>query len=259
VSDLKTRFLSHLSHELRTPLNAIRNLTRLLLDGYEGPLAAGQRRGVELIQASAEGLVELVDELLDIARIEAGQVVVRPETFTVAELFAGLRGVFRSLHANDRVGLVFEDAAALPPLTTDQAKVAQILRNFVGNALKFTEHGEVRVRAELGDDDVVHLAVRDTGIGIAPEDQERIFEEWAQVEHPLQRRARGSGLGLSLSRRLARALGGDITVRSAPGIGSTFTLAVPRRHDSTAGPDGAAASGSSGALAAAAAPEGDRA
>jgi signal transduction histidine kinase len=233
LSEAKTRWLSRLSHELRTPLNAVRNLATLLLDGIQGPLSAPQREPVELIRSSTDQLRELVDDWLDLAKIEAGKTVVRPAHFAAADLLAALRGMFRPLATNDAVVLTVEDPPAdIPPLHTDEAKVAQILRNFVSNALKFTRRGTVRVWVEagLGGDpgDTLRFAVSDTGVGIAPEDCARVFEEFSQLEHPLQREVKGTGLGLPLSRQLARLLGGDIEVESEPGVGSTFTLVVPR-------------------------------
>jgi signal transduction histidine kinase len=231
LSEAKTRWLSRLSHELRTPLNAVRNLATLLLDGLQGPLTAPQREPVELIRVSTDQLRELVDDWLDLAKIEAGKTVVRAAHFTAADLLAALRGVFRPLATNEAVTLTIEEPPAdLPPLLTDEAKVAQILRNFVSNALKFTRRGTVRLWAEAGAGDTVRFAVSDTGVGIAPEDRPRVFEEFGQVEHALQREVKGTGLGLPLSRQLARLLGGDIELASEPGVGSTFTLVVPRTY-----------------------------
>ena len=227
ASELKSRFLSNISHELRTPLNSILNVSRLLVDRVDGPLTPEQVRQIGLIRGGAESLLEIVNDLLDIARIEAGKTVVRPAEFTVSDLFGALRGMFRPLVTSDAVELIFDPPDGLPPLFTDEGKVAQILRNVVGNAVKFTERGTVRVSAAFAAPDAVEFHVSDTGIGIPPEDQERIFEEFTQLEGPLQRSAAGSGLGLSLSRRLAGLLGGTLTVRSVPGAGSTFTLRIP--------------------------------
>jgi signal transduction histidine kinase/DNA-binding response OmpR family regulator len=229
ADDLKSRFLSNMSHEFRTPLNSILALTRLLLDRTDGPLSAEQEKQVGFVRKAAEGLSELVNDLLDLAKVEAGKIVVRPDEFTVEELFGALRGMLRPILVGDSVELVFD----LPPdgirLYSDEGKVSQILRNFISNAIKFTPRGEVRVSAEIdGERDVVRFAVADTGIGIPPEHHERIFEEFAQVEHPMQKRYRGTGLGLPLSRKLAHLLGGEIVLESQPGRGSTFTLVVPR-------------------------------
>jgi signal transduction histidine kinase len=230
VSELKSRFLSNISHELRTPLNSVRNICRLLLDRLDGPLSGEQERQVRLIQGAAESLSGIVSDLLDLARIEAGRTTIRPTEFSVADLFAALRGMFRPLVDADAVALVFDDASALPLLVTDEGKVAQILRNFIANAVKFTERGEVRVSAAATPDGCVRFAVSDTGIGIAPDDQARIFEEFSQVDHPLQTRVIGTGLGLPLSRKLAELLGGTLTLRSDVGVGSTFSATIPMRY-----------------------------
>jgi signal transduction histidine kinase len=235
LNQLKTRFLSDLNHEIRTPLNAVRNVARLLLDGYEGALSDGQRKAIEMMRASTDALDELVNDWLDLAKIESGRTEVRVEEFTLEALFATVRAVFRPLAGSPSLELVFDDVSTLPSLVSDEAKVAQVVRNFVSNALKFTERGEVRVSATVGADDVVLISVADTGIGIAAEHQERVFEEFAQIESPLQRRVKGTGLGLPLARKLARLLGGDVSLRSTPGAGTTFTLSVPRVIEARAG------------------------
>lgn len=227
LNELKTRFLSDLNHEIRTPLNAVRNVARLLLDGYEGELTDRHRRAVEMMRQSTDTLSDLVNDWLDLAKIEAGRTDVHPETFTVDGLWGALRGVFRPIETDELVSLSFEAPPSLPLLYTDESKVAQILRNFVSNALKFTERGEVRVSVREGDDDTIVFSVADSGIGIAPEHIDRVFEEFAQIENPMQRRVKGTGLGLPLSRRLARLLGGEITVESEVGRGSVFSLILP--------------------------------
>jgi len=230
VNELKTRFLSDLNHEIRTPLNAVRNVARLLLDGYEGPLTERHRRAIEMMRQSTDTLSDLVNDWLDLAKIEAGRAEVRVDTFAVEDVWGALRGLFRPIETDDSVPLVFEPPPSLPLLITDESKVAQILRNFISNALKFTEHGEVRVSVCEGADDTVVFSVADTGIGIAPENMNRLFEEFAQIDNPLQRRVKGTGLGLPLSRRLARLLGGDILVETTPGRGSVFSLILPVRY-----------------------------
>jgi len=230
ASELKSRFLSNISHELRTPLNAILNITRLLVDRMDGPLNDEQERQVRFVRTAATSLSEMVNDLLDLARIEAGRTIVRPTTFMVVDLFAALRGMFRVLTPSDRVTLVLDDPVDVPSLTTDEGKLSQILRNFIGNALKFTERGEVRVSAAVGPDDQVMFAVTDTGIGIAAEDQERIFDEFSQLESALQRKATGAGLGLPLSRKLAELLGGHVALTSEPGLGSTFSVTIPATY-----------------------------
>jgi signal transduction histidine kinase len=227
VNELKTRFLSDLNHEIRTPLNAVRNVARLLLDGYEGPLTDRHRRAIEMMRNSTDSLSDLVNDWLDLAKIEAGRTEIRVDAFTVEGLWGALRGVFRPIETDEEVSLVFEPVPPLPLLQTDESKVAQILRNFISNALKFTERGEVRVSAREGARDTIRFSVADSGIGIDAAHLDRIFEEFAQIESPMQRRVKGTGLGLPLSRRLARLLGGDITVESEVGRGSVFTLVLP--------------------------------
>ena len=228
ASELKTRFLSNMSHEFRTPLNSVLALSRLLLDRIDGDLTSEQERQVGYIRRSAEGLLEMVNDMLDLAKVEAGKVDVKPVRFAVTSMFGALRGALKPLLTTASVQLVFEPAQDLPTLYTDEAKVAQILRNLISNALKFTESGEVRVTAHLSDDaQGVIFAVRDTGIGIGPEDHERIFEEFSQVQTRLQKKVKGTGLGLPLSRSLAQLMGGNLTVESIPGQGSIFTLRIP--------------------------------
>jgi signal transduction histidine kinase/DNA-binding response OmpR family regulator len=232
ADELKSRFLSNMTHEFRTPLNSILALTRLLLAQTDGVLTPEQQTQVQFIRKSAENLSELVNDLLDLARVAAGKTTVSPVEFTADSLFGALRGMLRPLLVGDAVALIFEDGGDLPPLVTDEAKVSQILRNFISNALKFTPQGEVRVWATANrddpDGDTVTFSVRDTGIGIAPEYIELIFEEFGQVPGPIQSRVKGTGLGLPLSKKLAELLGGRITVESAPGQGSVFSLTLPR-------------------------------
>jgi signal transduction histidine kinase len=237
ADDMKSRFLSNMSHEFRTPLSSIRALSNLLLDRVDGELGAEQERQVTFIRKAAEDLAEIVNDLLDLAKIEAGKIEIRPEPFEVTNLFSALRGMLRPLLVGNTVDLVFDDASALPTLFTDEAKIAQIVRNFVSNALKFTERGEVRVSAKLSTDGrSVTFSVTDTGIGIADDDQQLIFEEFGQVEHPLQQHVKGTGLGLPLCSKLCTLLGGWIDLTSVPGKGSTFAATIPCRFaDSHAG------------------------
>jgi signal transduction histidine kinase/CheY-like chemotaxis protein len=228
ADDLKSKFLSNMSHEFRTPLNSVLALSRLLLERMDGPLTEEQETQIRFIRKAASDLFELVNDLLDLARVEAGKVVVRPVEFSVASLFGALRGMLRPLLVNPSLSLVFEDPVDVPTIQSDESKLSQILRNFVSNALKFTERGEIRVSARVTEDgEHVTFAVADTGIGIAPEDQELIFQEFTQLDSRLHRRVKGTGLGLPLTRKLARLLGGDVVVVSAPGVGSTFSVTLP--------------------------------
>jgi signal transduction histidine kinase len=227
ASEYKSRFLSDMTHELRTPLNAIVSLSRILLDRLDGELTAEQERQVSLIHRSATSLGEMVNDLLDLAKIEAGKTDVHVASFSVAELLTALRGIFRPLATDGRVTLTVEEPPTdLATMHSDERKVSQILRNLVSNALKFTEQGEVRVRVERTADGMVAFNVADTGIGIAPEHIAQIFDDFTQIDSGVQRRLRGTGLGLPLTRKLARLLGGDVAVTSAPGEGSTFVVTL---------------------------------
>lgn len=228
ANELKTQFLSNMSHEFRTPLNSILALSRILLDRTDGELTEEQEKQVRFIRRGAEDLSALVNDLLDLAKIEAGKVVVHPRRCTVAEIFSGLRGMLKPMLVNPALNLVFDEPNDVPELNTDDGKVSQILRNFLSNALKFTERGEIRVAASLvGEGREVAFTVTDTGIGIAAEDQSRIFEEYVQVEGANRGPGRGTGLGLPISRNFAKMLGGRVTVESQPGVGSTFSAIIP--------------------------------
>ena len=230
ASELKSRFLSNMSHEFRTPLNSVLALSRLLLDRVDGHLNAEQERQVGYIRKSAEDLLELVNDLLDLAKVEAGKVDVKPSEFSIADLFGGLRGSLKPLLTTPTVELAFEVDRALRSLYTDEQKVTQVLRNLISNALKFTERGEVRVVARHEPDNHrITFAVSDTGIGIPASDLGAIFEEFSQVETRLQKKVKGTGLGLPLSRSLATLLGGELTVESVVGRGSVFKLSIPAR------------------------------
>jgi signal transduction histidine kinase len=228
ASDLKSRFLSYMSHEFRTPLGSIAALTSILLDHTDGPLNAEQERQVRFIRDSSKELTEMVDDLLDLAKVEAGRISISPAWFDLVDLFSALRGMFRPILTSDAVDLVFEEPRDVPHLYTDHKKLSQILRNLVSNALKFTARGSVRVSVSR-DGDSVSFAVADTGIGISPEHCATLFNDFVQIDSPTQKRLRGTGLGLSLSRKLARLLGGDVDVTSELGVGSTFYLRLPMR------------------------------
>lgn len=226
VDEVKTRFLSNMTHEFRTPVNSILALTSLLAERLGAD--ESQKDEIYYIRRSASQLTELVDDLLDIAKVEAGKVDVHPTVFEVRDLFGALRGMLRPLLINDSLALVFEEPDDMPPVCSDERKLSQILRNFISNALKYTERGEVRVSARLTPGrDRVEFAVADTGIGIPAADLTRVFDEFVQIENPMQRRTKGTGLGLPLSKRLAELLEGGITVESTLGVGSTFTVTIP--------------------------------
>lgn len=227
ASDLKSRFLAYMSHEFRTPLGSILSITSLLADEIDGPLSKEQQLQVGFISSATRELSDMVDDLLDLAKIEAGRINISPAWFDMLDLFAALRGMFRPIVDMGAVDLIFEEPQGLPQLYTDDKKLAQILRNFIANALKFTLRGEIRVSARLHGTDRVRFAVSDSGIGIAPELLGALFEDFAQVDSPLQKRLRGTGLGLSLCKRFAALLGGEVGVESEPGVGSTFFVIIP--------------------------------
>lgn len=228
ADNMKSRFLSNMSHEFRTPLSSIRALTKLLFDRVDGELTIEQEKQVRFIRKAADDLSEIVNDLLDLAKIESGKIEIRAAEFEIDSLFSALRGMMRPLLAEAPVELVFDPCTDFPPIYTDEAKVAQILRNFISNALKFTEEGEVRVSAVYHDDTrMVTFRVADTGIGIASEHLQLVFEEFGQVENRLQSAVKGTGLGLPLCAKLCALLGGSIGVDSAEGRGSVFSATLP--------------------------------
>lgn len=227
ASDLKSRFLSYMSHEFRTPLGSIRSITRLLSDELDGPLSSEQHKQVLFISGAAGELSDMVDDLLDLAKIEAGRITISPAWFDMLDLFSALRGMFRPIVDGNAVDLIFEEPQDMPRLYTDDKKLAQILRNFISNALKFTQQGEVRVSVHPEGSGEVRFAVSDTGIGIPEELHGNLFEDFVQIDSPLQKRLRGTGLGLSLCKRFAELLGGRVGVESTPGSGSTFFVIIP--------------------------------
>lgn len=253
VNALKDRFLSHLSHEFRTPLNSALALSRLLLDRVDGPLTPEQEVQVRFIRGGAEELLEMVNDLLDLAKIEAGRMELRLEEFHPADLIGALRGMFRPLAAEAGLGLVVVDPdPPLPPAYTDRGKLGRILRNLLSNAVKYTEEGQVELHAAAGDDDLV-FTVSDTGPGLAPDELESIFQHFVRGAGDA-RGVEGTGLGLPLSRELAELLGGELSAESRPGVGSTFRVRVPRRLPAEASTAAVTGSVSPEALAAAADP-----
>ncbi len=227
ASDLKSRFLSYMSHEFRTPLGSILSIASLLTDELDGPLSPEQHKQVAFVSGAARELSDMVDDLLDLAKIEAGRITISPAWFDMFDLFSALRGMFRPIVDAGSVDLVFEEPVGLPRLYSDDKKLAQILRNFISNSLKFTQRGYVRVSASLENEREIRFAVSDTGIGIPAEMHDALFEDFSQVDSPLQKRLRGTGLGLSLCKRFAALLGGRVGVQSEPGVGSTFYVIIP--------------------------------
>lgn len=229
--DLKGRFLSYMSHEFRTPLTSVLSLSGILLRGLDGPLSTEQQRQVGFIRSSVQELNEMVDDLLDLAKVDAGRITVSAEWFEMVDLFSALRGMFKPILTSDDVSLIFEEPQDVPRIYSDDRRLSQILRNFISNALKFTKHGEVRVSARLITPREIEFAVKDTGVGIAAEHLSALFSDFVQLDTRLQRRLRGSGLGLSLSRKLAEILGGRVGAESELGVGSRFWAVIPVTYE----------------------------
>lgn len=238
ISELKSRFLSYLSHEFRTPLGSIRSISRILLDRLDGPLTEEQERQIQFVQAAAAELSDMVNDLLDLAKVEAGRIEISAEWFEMVDLITALRGMFRPIVDSSSVNLIFEEPHDIPSIYTDHKKLSQILRNFISNAIKFTPNGDVRVSASYNEDDgTVTFRVADTGIGIAQENLVDLFTDFSQIDSPMQRNLVGTGLGLSLCRKFAELLGGEVGVKSEVGAGSEFRVTIPIRLNKNAEPE----------------------
>src|ERR1700728_2790079 len=190
AADLKSRFLSYMSHEFRTPLASITSVTDILLGGLDGPLTSEQQKQMKFVQGSVRELTEMVDDLLDLAKVEAGRISISPEWFEMVDLFSALRGMFRPIVIRSSVSLVFEEPEEVKRIYTDDKKLSQILRNFISNALKFTLDGEVRVTARMASEQMVEFAVSDTGIGIAANHLPALFSDFVQLDTRIQKRLR---------------------------------------------------------------------
>ncbi|KTT02226.1 chemotaxis protein CheY [Pseudomonas oryzihabitans] len=237
ASQYKSEFLANMSHELRTPLNSSLILSKLLADNPAGNLSDEQVRYAESIYSAGNDLLTLINDILDISKVEAGMLEIRPEQVSLRRLVESLRTAFEPIAQNKGVAFVVELDARMPPaFFSDRQRIEQILKNLLSNAFKFTEHGQVSLRLSL-EDGQPSFAVSDTGIGIAPEQQELIFEAFRQADGAITRRYGGTGLGLSISRDLALLLGGTLTVTSQPGEGSTFTLRLPLEYQEAAAPE----------------------
>jgi len=224
---VKSDFLATMSHELRTPLNSILGFSDLLQTG--GALNDRQRRWVENIQNSGQQLLALINDVLDLAKVEAGKMTLKPESFAFAEVSAGVVASLRPISEKKNIDLRQNVDPELPALRQDAGKIRQILSNLLSNALKFTpEGGRVLLKARADGEQLI-CEIIDNGVGIAPEDQEAIFEKFRQAGRTLTREHEGSGLGLSIVRELAKLLGGDVELKSDIGRGSTFTVTLPLR------------------------------
>ena len=229
ASMLKSQFLANMSHEFRTPLNAMLGYTSMLLQGVAGPIEGPVRRQLSRIESNGRHLLTIINEILDISRIEAGRMPLQIARVSVPELINEVRAELEPIILRSKLDVTVNVARELRPITTDRQKVKQILLNLLSNALKFTHEGSVTIIARRRKRDrSFELIVADTGIGIAPADQERIFEDFRQLDNSPTRAYGGTGLGLSICRRLAQMLDGSIALESEMGVGSRFTLTLPQ-------------------------------
>jgi signal transduction histidine kinase len=233
ASDNKSQFVSSMSHELRTPLNAIIGLTEMMVTnaarfGTEKALEPLQR-----VNRAGTHLLGLINQVLDLAKIEAGKLELNPHTFELTTLMEEVLGTARHLAEQNKDRLVAETPADLGVITADPMRLRQILLNLLSNACKFTKEGEVKLNARRFVDgrDWIEVAVADTGIGMTPEQQAKLFQEFTQADKTTAQHFGGTGLGLAITRKLARMMGGDVTVTSEPGKGSVFTVRLPARGD----------------------------
>ena len=230
ASALKSQFLANMSHEFRTPLNAMLGYTSMLLQGVAGPVDGPIKRQLSRIESNGRHLLTIINEILDISRIEAGRMPLQMSKFMVPELVGEVKAELEPIILRSKLSITVDVPKDMSPLWSDRQKVKQILLNLLSNALKFTHQGSVTVSARpYPRERTLELAVTDTGIGVAPVDQERIFEDFRQLDNTPTRPYGGTGLGLSICRRLAQMLDGRISVRSELGKGSTFSLILPTK------------------------------
>jgi signal transduction histidine kinase len=226
----KSQFLANMSHELRTPLNAILGFGELMLDGVYGEVPERMRAPLERMQSNGKHLLGLINDILDLSKIEAGQLSLSLNEYSVDELVRGVYGAVESLAAEKKLAISTRVPPDLPPARGDERRLAQALLNLVGNAIKFTDKGEITIEVETNEDSYT-FSVRDTGPGIAEADQAKIFEEFRQVDGSITKTKMGSGLGLAIAKRIVEMHGGRIWVDSSPGAGATFSFTAPARVD----------------------------
>jgi signal transduction histidine kinase/DNA-binding response OmpR family regulator/CHASE3 domain sensor protein len=232
ASQYKSDFLANMSHELRTPLNSSLILAKLLADNPEDNLTGEQVKFAKTIQSSGNDLLNLINDILDLSKIEAGHVEIRPETVSFDRLTKDIRQVFQPIAQEKNLAFEIDIAPECPAtIDTDLQRLEQVLKNLLSNAFKFTEKGKVELAIRRSSDGQVALSVTDTGIGISEEQQQSVFEAFRQADGTISRKYGGTGLGLSISRELVRLLGGSIRLRSSEGAGSTFTIIIPASYN----------------------------
>jgi signal transduction histidine kinase len=230
ASALKSQFLANMSHEFRTPLNAILGYTHMLLNGVSGSVTDAQRKSLTRIDSNSRHLLALINDILDITRIEAGRMPLNLTTFRVGDLIHEVMSELEPIIKRSKLTVTARTRANVPPLKSDRQKIKQIVLNLLSNALKFTPHGSVTIGASYdGKSRMVAITVRDTGVGIPQADHGKVFEDFRQLDSSPARGYGGTGLGLAICRRLANTLGGNIELNSSSGRGSTFTLRLPAR------------------------------
>ena len=228
----KSDFLANMSHELRTPLNSSLILAKLLADNREGNLTEEQIKYAETIQAAGNDLLSLINDILDLSKIEAGHMEIRPEPVRLSQITDDLRRVFQPVAEHKKIEFITEVSSGSPDtVETDQQRLEQVLKNLLSNAIKFTEEGAVTLHVSSVEGERLAFAVHDTGIGIAENQQQMVFEAFRQADGTTNRKYGGTGLGLSIARELTRLLGGYIELKSEPGKGSTFTVTIPMMYD----------------------------
>jgi adenylate cyclase len=227
ASQHKSQFLASMSHELRTPLNAIIGLTEMVVSNAERFGAEKAQEPLRRVHAAGNHLLGLINQVLDLSKIEAGKLELNPQTVELAPLIDEVIGTARQLAEQNSNRLIVECQDNLAPVTVDPMRLRQILLNLLSNACKFTKQGEVALRVKANGRDWVELAVSDTGIGMTPEQLGKLFEEFSQAQSTTAQKFGGTGLGLAITRKLARMMGGDVTVASEPGKGSVFTVRLP--------------------------------
>ena len=234
ASQHKSQFLANMSHELRTPLNAILGYTELMQDGLYGDLPTKTKEVLDRVQKNGKHLLGLINDVLDLSKIEAGQLALSLDEYSMKDIVHSVVSATESLASAKQLPLKVAVAESMPIGRGDERRIAQVLLNLVGNAIKFTEEGEVRVAAGMSDG-MLQVAVTDTGPGIPQEEQARIFEEFHQVDSSNTKKKAGTGLGLAIAKRIVELHGGRISVQSELGRGSTFTVDLPVKVEQRTG------------------------